>query len=222
MHHSESIIISKMPLREADLLVTFFSRADGKLKGVARHAKKSQKRFGGTLESGYVVDLQYSNPSNSGLATILQASLITPKLYRPQGLEAAAATWSALEFASRFLPDAEENREKFELLKRFLTAVHEGRLSRPILVFFLLKWISLCGYLPDMDQYVKLGYNLGPETIKTLRSVVSGDIACDIKDQVYEDLLRFVFHYSMVILGKPLKLESYLPVLMEVSNPGLI
>lgn len=221
MHHSESIIISKIPLREADLLVTFFSRADGKIKGVARHAKKSRKRFGGLLETGYVIDLSYTSPSKAGsdLVRIDQASAISPKRYTSQTLESTTATWLALEFASRFLPDAEANGEKFELIKRFVTAIHGGRLTRPILLFFLLKWISLSGYLPDFKEQVSmpgLHYKFKKGSLDTLRSIVAGNINCDINDPVFEDLLRFIFQYCMAILGRPLKLEGYLPILMDV------
>ncbi len=41
-----AIIISHMNLGEADKLVTFFSLDRGMLKGVAKNARKSFKRFG--------------------------------------------------------------------------------------------------------------------------------------------------------------------------------
>jgi DNA repair protein RecO (recombination protein O) len=47
---SEAIVLRTYPLREADLLVTLFTRAEGKVRGVARSAKKSKRRFGGALE----------------------------------------------------------------------------------------------------------------------------------------------------------------------------
>ncbi|HXY04320.1 MAG TPA: recombination protein O N-terminal domain-containing protein, partial [Terriglobales bacterium] len=50
LKESEAIILRTYPLREADLLVTFLTRAEGKLRGVARSAKKSKRRFGGALE----------------------------------------------------------------------------------------------------------------------------------------------------------------------------
>ena len=46
----EVIVLRTYPLREADLLVTLFTRAEGKVRGVARSAKKSKRRFGGALE----------------------------------------------------------------------------------------------------------------------------------------------------------------------------
>ncbi len=36
LKQSEAIVLRTYPLREADLLVTLFTRAEGKVKGVAR------------------------------------------------------------------------------------------------------------------------------------------------------------------------------------------
>src|SRR4051812_47648834 len=47
---SEAIILRTWPLRESDLIVSFFTRDYGRLKGVAQAALKSRKRFGGALE----------------------------------------------------------------------------------------------------------------------------------------------------------------------------
>src|SRR5437773_2163009 len=50
LKESEAVVLRTYPLREADLLVTLFTRTEGKVRGVARAAKKSQRRFGGALE----------------------------------------------------------------------------------------------------------------------------------------------------------------------------
>src|SRR5215831_7720491 len=50
LRESEALVLRTYPLREADLLVTFFTRMEGKVRGVARSAKKSKRRFGGALE----------------------------------------------------------------------------------------------------------------------------------------------------------------------------
>jgi len=42
LKESEAIVLRTYPLREADLLVTLFTRAEGKVRGVARSAKKIQ------------------------------------------------------------------------------------------------------------------------------------------------------------------------------------
>jgi DNA repair protein RecO (recombination protein O) len=50
LKESEAIVLRTYPMREADLLVTLFTRAEGKVRGVAQSAKKSKRRFGGALE----------------------------------------------------------------------------------------------------------------------------------------------------------------------------
>jgi len=220
MHHSESIILSKRPLGEADLLLTFFSKDGGKLKGVARHAKKSRKRFGGVLEIGYIVDIHHFGSQSSDLHKITQASLLAPTSHSVPSLSNTTALWLALEMAGRFLPDHEENEEKYELLKRFVVALHEGRINRGVMIFFLLKWITLCGFMPDFDDINSaiIGLRFNQETADTMKRIVSGDIKFDISNSQFEDMLGFIFKYCTSILGRPLKLESYLPMLMDITN----
>ncbi len=61
LKESEAIVLRTYPLREADLLVTLFTRLEGKVRGVARAAKKSRKRLGGRLEPLTFVRVFYEN-----------------------------------------------------------------------------------------------------------------------------------------------------------------
>jgi DNA repair protein RecO (recombination protein O) len=47
LKESEAIVLRTYPFRKSDLLVLLFTRAEGKVHGVARAAKKSRRRFGG-------------------------------------------------------------------------------------------------------------------------------------------------------------------------------
>ena len=42
----EAIVLRVWPFQEADLLVSLFMREQGRVKGVARHALRSRRRFG--------------------------------------------------------------------------------------------------------------------------------------------------------------------------------
>ena len=46
----EAIVLRAWPFHEADLLVSLFTREQGRVRGVARHAMRSRRRFGGALE----------------------------------------------------------------------------------------------------------------------------------------------------------------------------
>ena len=46
-HVGEAIVLRTWPFQEADLLVSLFTREQGRVKGVARHAMRSRRRFAG-------------------------------------------------------------------------------------------------------------------------------------------------------------------------------
>jgi DNA repair protein RecO (recombination protein O) len=47
---SESLILRSYPFREADLVVSFLTRDQGKLRGVARRARRPKNSYGAGLE----------------------------------------------------------------------------------------------------------------------------------------------------------------------------
>jgi len=67
---SEALVLRTYPFREADLLVTLFTRAEGKIKGVAKSAKRSKRRFGGALEPLTYVTAHWEDKRGQELARL--------------------------------------------------------------------------------------------------------------------------------------------------------
>ncbi len=67
---SESILLRTYPLREADLIVSFLTRDQGKLRGVARAARRPKSRFGAGLERLSHVRMFYFQRENRELVTL--------------------------------------------------------------------------------------------------------------------------------------------------------
>ena len=80
LKQSEAIVLRTYPLREADLLVTLFTRVDGKVKGVARAAKKSKRRFGGALEPLTLVRAYYDDREGKELARLDSCDILESPL----------------------------------------------------------------------------------------------------------------------------------------------
>src|ERR1700694_2363675 len=70
LRESEAIVLRTYPLREADLLVTLFTRTEGKVRGVAKSAKRSRKRFGGALEPLTCVRALWQDSPKTDLARL--------------------------------------------------------------------------------------------------------------------------------------------------------
>jgi DNA repair protein RecO (recombination protein O) len=80
LKQSEAIVLRTYPLREADLLVTLFTRAEGKVKGIARAAKKSKRRFGGALEPLTWVRAYYEDREGQELARLDSCDILESPL----------------------------------------------------------------------------------------------------------------------------------------------
>src|SRR5258707_12199705 len=80
LKESEAIILRTYPLREADLLVTLFTRMEGKVRGVARSAKKSKRRFGGALEPLTYVNALYEDRERQELTRLDSCEVIESPL----------------------------------------------------------------------------------------------------------------------------------------------
>src|SRR5271166_3807238 len=108
---SEAIVLRTYPLREADLLVTFFTRAEGKVRGVARSAKKSKRRFGGALEPLTYVRAFYDVRERQELARLDSCEV----LESPMASEVSYARAVALGHIAELLDELRSEEHTSEL-----------------------------------------------------------------------------------------------------------
>src|SRR5215467_3999373 len=77
---SEALVLRTYPFHEADLLVTLFTRSEGKVRGVAKSAKRSKRRFGGALEPLTHVVAHWQEKSGQDLARLDSFDIIASPL----------------------------------------------------------------------------------------------------------------------------------------------
>jgi DNA repair protein RecO (recombination protein O) len=159
LKESEAIILRTYPLRESDLLVTLFSRAEGKIRGVARAAKKSRKRFGGALEPLTVVRVHYEDREGRDLARLDSCEVLESPLASEITYPRAVALGHVAELLDELLPEREASDTVFRLSLSILTALRNPNIWLPVTYFEL--WMTrLMGYLPDLSECLLCGRNL--------------------------------------------------------------
>ncbi len=154
---TEAIIISSMNLGEADKLVTFFSLDRGMLKGVAKNARKSFKRFGAGLESFTLVRLHLYEREHQELARIESADILAQHAHISEDLRRAAAGAVMLELVRELSPLGERNAQAFLLLSYVLDLLNDGEDPLYLLSIFKIKVLSLLGYQPKLDRCLSCG-----------------------------------------------------------------
>jgi DNA repair protein RecO (recombination protein O) len=156
---SEAVVLRSYPLREADLLVTFFTRAEGKVRGVARSAKKSKRRFGGALEPLTYVKLYYEDRERQDLARIDSCEILESPLTAVVDYPRAVGLGHVAELLDELLPDREANDTIFRLTVSVLRSLRAGAIWMPLTYFEL--WVTrLAGFLPELGACVVCGASL--------------------------------------------------------------
>ncbi len=156
---SEAVVLRSYPLREADLLVTFFTRNEGKVRGVARAAKKSKRRFGGALEPLTCVRVYWEDRERQELARIDSCEVLESPLAAEVDYPRAVALGHVAELLDELLPDREANDAVFRLTVSVLRNLRAGAIWMPLTYFEL--WLTrLAGFLPELGECAVCGATL--------------------------------------------------------------
>jgi DNA repair protein RecO (recombination protein O) len=159
LKESEAIVLRTYPFRESDLLVTLFTRLEGKVRGVARAAKKSRRRFGGALEPLTQVKLTYEDRERNELVRLDACEVLQSPLTSEVNYPRAVALGHVAEVLDELLPDREANDTVFRLTLSVLAQMRSDSLLLPITYFEL--WMArLMGYLPDLSECLACGRTL--------------------------------------------------------------
>jgi DNA repair protein RecO (recombination protein O) len=153
---SEAIVLRTYPFREADLLVTLFTRSEGKVRGVARSAKKSKRRFSGALEPLTYVKLHYDAKEGQDLTRLDYCEVLESPLAYEVSYPRAVALGHVAELLDELLPDREANDVVFRLALSTLAGLRGSEIWMPVTYFEL--WMTrLMGYFPDLSECIICG-----------------------------------------------------------------
>lgn len=135
---------------ESDLLISFQDRDGGKLRGVAKGAKRSKKRFGGLLSPFLLIELEYFRVPGRDLVRIEGGSLIRYHASFYADLGKLLTGCCILEVVERAFPEGEGGPELFALLEEVFGWIESTPASTVPLCFFLLRSARLLGVEPEL------------------------------------------------------------------------
>ena len=149
---TEAIILRTYPLKEADKIVSFFSRAFGKARGVARGARRPKSRYGAALEPLSHVRMWLFERETADLVTIDHCELIRSFFDAQKDYAAGVALGYMAEVTEQLMPEREPNDAFFRLLLLVLEKIGSTGQIWPALTYFDLWAVRLAGILPSLDR----------------------------------------------------------------------
>jgi DNA repair protein RecO (recombination protein O) len=163
-HVGEAIVLRTWPFHEADLLVSLFTREQGRVKGVARHAMRSRRRFGGALEPMTHVRASYVEKPRQELVRLDGFEILASPLSRPVDYTRTAALQMVAEVLEEALPEHAPEDAVFRLALAVLDELQVGQVWMPITYFAL--WMNrLLGWMPELGHCVACGLDLRGSTV---------------------------------------------------------
>jgi DNA repair protein RecO (recombination protein O) len=146
---TEAIVIGGHNLGEADRIIPFFTRRLGKVRAVAKGARRVRSRFGGTLELFTLGQLVFFEWPNRTLHAINEFSVIEPFSPLKEELGRLSRGAYLVELAGAAVEDAEPSEEIYLLLRDALTLLvsHD---DPKLLRTFEIRLLRIAGYLLEL------------------------------------------------------------------------
>lgn len=170
----EGIIIETIAMQRADILVIFFSKDFGIMKGIAEGARKVKSRFGGCFELLNYVMINYFHKENEELVRINECELKSSIISKEMEEEYYYAIFYIAELIREF-GTSSKNTKLFDIIR----SVHYG-LKGMVNLSLLVRWYEL----QLLNEHGSL--LLSEQCIKCKRRIVNlkylgieGGIKCD-------------------------------------------
>jgi DNA repair protein RecO (recombination protein O) len=157
VHESEALILRSFPLGEGDRLVSFLSRSEGRLRGVASGARKPKSRFGSTLELFSYVRIWFYERETRELVRINQCELIESFLEAQREYAVSLALALMSEVTEAVLGEHEVAEPNFRLLLMIARAIKAGAKLPLALAYFAFWTVRLGGWMPALDRCSRCG-----------------------------------------------------------------
>ncbi|MCA9387507.1 MAG: DNA repair protein RecO [Candidatus Andersenbacteria bacterium] len=214
-HRSPAIVLRRRNLREADRIVTLYTRTHGKVAAIARGVKKPTSRLAGHLELGTVVDLSFAE-GKGDLYTVTGAQGITPMVHASGVIDVLPVFTHFLEVVDQMTQDAEPDTRLYDLLSSTLQqldlmVLREQSRAAALRASFDLSLLRLLGLLPELRACVSCRAELFP--VENRLSFQLGGVLCP--NCVDED------HGSVAISVDVLKLLRYFATSEGPEMPAL-
>ncbi len=175
---TEAIILNSYDFGESDRIIAFYTPGHGKIKGIAKGARRSRKRFVGNLDVLSHVTLIFFRTEKSELVRVEDAALIEGFPGLKSDIDRLSQACYLLELVSEMTREGQVMPRVFEILLDFIRMLDSGHDPGVIIRFFEIKLLSILGYLPYLEGCVVCKEAFDGQAVKLFFSSEKGGAVC--------------------------------------------
>ena len=154
---TQGIILRSQKWGDADRIVTVYSPSLGKIRGVARGARRMKTRFGGVLEPFGLVDLTLFQKTPDDLGKISQIDLITSYASIRKDLTVMTAAARMVKMVEAITVDRDPNHEMYSALVHGLESLCQEADVSLMTLLFQIHVLSHTGFRPQFNCCTECG-----------------------------------------------------------------
>ncbi len=161
LYRVEGVILKRTDVGEADRLLTLYTPERGKLRAVAKGARKPSARKTGHVELFNHATLLIA--VGRDLDVITQADTVESFLPLRNDLDRLSYAYYFAELVDRFTEEEEENRAVYDLLLNSLHWLEKTERLARTARYFEMRLLDAVGYRPQLQFCINCRQELKPE-----------------------------------------------------------
>jgi DNA repair protein RecO (recombination protein O) len=153
---TRALVLRARRMGETSKLLTLYTEDEGKLRAMAKGARKPKSKFGGALELMTEVQVVCYLRDERELQTLSDCDALRSSPALLKDLERLSFGSAACELIDRLTVDRDPNRRLYRCLAGVLGGLGEveGRQVEPLFWYFELRAAEALGYRPELRQCV--------------------------------------------------------------------
>ncbi|MCX7816275.1 MAG: DNA repair protein RecO [Syntrophales bacterium] len=175
---TEAVVMQRLNYGESDLIITFYTKDYGKLRGIAKGAKRSRKRFANALDNFCRSLLYFSRKMGEDLVIVENCDVI--QHFEKLRISVVKTTVAAYftELVDAFTPEGKPQRTIYSELCGFLSLLEENIPPSNLSLFFGTRLLKLTGFQPVLDHCTQCKLPLS-KGVRYTFAKEGGGIVCD-------------------------------------------
>ncbi|GJL55267.1 MAG: DNA repair protein RecO [Nitrospirales bacterium] len=176
LYKTRAIVIKSQRWGEADRIVTFYTEQVGKVRGIARSARRMKSRFGSALEPFRLVELTLFEKNVESLARISQVDIADSFERLRESLPLMTAAARIVNFIQAVTPDRDPNHAVFQTLRDGLSALESSDDPELCALLLQIHILGLTGFRPQVHHCTECGVSAEVSSMRFFAQ--SGGMMC--------------------------------------------
>jgi DNA repair protein RecO (recombination protein O) len=177
LEHATAIVLRLVPWSEASYVCTLFTREFGRVRAVAKGAKRRKGPFESALDLLALCKVVFLRKSSDALDILTEAKLLRRFRLRGRELAGLYAGYYVAELLAELTDDYDPHPELFDLADQTLAALQDELQVGPLVLRFELAALRLLGHAPTLTRCAECGTPISGEG-RVAFSQTAGGVLC--------------------------------------------